>query len=252
MNTRVAAIAIVAAVLPAWLLLHYFRRFDVFPEPDHVVARTFYLGCFAVVPVGAVLVALEPLFESIETPLAYALITATLRSAVPEELAKFSILQLYCRRHSAFDEPMDGLVYGATASLGFAAMENVLFVIGAGDGWIEVAVMRALLTVPSHALGGVIMGFFISRAHFEPERRERDLALALAVPTALHAGFNMPLFYVEAAEITAADGVAVTLPLITVGIVVAEAIWAHRLFFRLRSLQREEQARQRAAAAAGM
>jgi protease PrsW len=240
MDMLMAVVMVLAAVAPAWLLLRHFLRFDQFPEPDEVIWRTFFLGVLAIIPVLVVVLPIQPLAEMIESPFARALSAATIESAIPEEIAKFLILYYYCRRHSAFDEPMDGLVYGATASLGFACFENILFVVGAGDAWIQVALIRGFLAVPSHALSGVIMGFFLSRAHFEPERRGLDLTLALVVPTVLHAGYNFPLFYSDLLGPDHQDGLALLLPLITIAIVVLEVVWAHRLFFRLRRLQREE------------
>jgi protease PrsW len=238
---------IAAAVAPALLLVRYFRRLDLFPEPDEIITRTFFLGVAAIVPVVVVVLLVQAIRPPPATALGHALYMATIASAIPEEAIKFLILYHYVRHHSEFDEPMDGLVYGATASLGFACLENVLYVIGAGDDWMAVAVVRGLLAVPSHGLGGVIMGFYFGRAHFEPDRRRLDYALALLVPTALHAAYNFPLFYADALDEASAT-LAGLLPLVTVAVVLAEAVWAHRLFFRLRALQREEQARLAAAA----
>lgn len=238
---------LVAAGAPALLLLHYFHRLDLFPEPDEIINRTFLLGIGAVLPVIAFVLIVDVILPGPRTAFGHALYMATIASAIPEEAIKFLILYYYVSRVSAFDEPMDGLVYGATASLGFAFFENVLYVLGAGDDWLTVAIVRGLLAVPSHGLAGVIMGFYFGRAHFEPERRRLDYVLALLIPTALHAAYNFPLFYADAPEQVTPSVEAGLLPMITVAVVVVEAVWAHRLFFRLRALQRNEQARLAAA-----
>ena len=81
-------------------------------------------------------------------------------AAIPEEFVKLAILVGYNMRHHAFDEPMDGIVYGVVASLGFATLENMLFVF---EGGISVAVSRAFTAVPLHAFVGAIMGYYVGR-----------------------------------------------------------------------------------------
>jgi RsiW-degrading membrane proteinase PrsW (M82 family) len=89
---------------------------------------------------------------------------AFLSAAVPEEFFKWLIVVLYCARHKEFDEPMDGLVYGAVASLGFATFENVVYVwvseVSTQAG-LQVALARGLTAVPMHASLGAIMGYFV-------------------------------------------------------------------------------------------
>ena len=88
---------------------------------------------------------------------------------VIEELLKYFILVFYCLRLSAFDEPMDGLVYGATAALGFAMAENFDYVYNAGNfgtTWQDVAWTRAFLTAPMHASCGIFIGFSFSYYYF--------------------------------------------------------------------------------------
>ncbi len=65
--------------------------------------------------------------------------------------------------HAHFDEHYDGIVYGASVSLGFATLENILYLIGHG---VEHAFVRALLPVSCHALIGVIMGFTLEKPVF--------------------------------------------------------------------------------------
>jgi len=90
-----------------------------------------------------------------------------------------------------FDSPTDGLVYGVVASMGFAALENLFYVY---DGGFEVAAMRAITAVPSHALHGAIMGYFITLSHYLPERRALYLFQAITVPIFLHGLYDFPLF----------------------------------------------------------
>jgi RsiW-degrading membrane proteinase PrsW (M82 family) len=78
-------------------------------------------------------------------------------------------------RHPSFNEVYDGILYSVAASLGFATLENIMYVVmGGGYG---VALLRALLSVPGHALWGVIMGYYVGRARFAPAQQRGGLVL---------------------------------------------------------------------------
>ena len=189
---------LLAAVVPALLLMWYFHARDAYPEPPKVVWQTFGLGVLSIVPAVLAALALEGLVEAafgpFVNPWVAGLSTAFLGAAIPEDLAKFCVLYYFCLRHTAFDEPMDGLVYGVAASMGFAALENVLYVWQDGFG---LAVMRAFTAVPAHAMHGAIMGYFLGLYHFLPERRGFYLAMALALPIALHGAYDFPVLTID-------------------------------------------------------
>jgi RsiW-degrading membrane proteinase PrsW (M82 family) len=232
-------IILLAAVAPALIVLRIFIRWDLFPEPTRVIVATFFWGMASIVPVVLVGFFFFEQLQSIQDPFWQPVAVAFLGAAIPEELAKFAVLYFFCMRHSHFDEPMDGLVYGMTASLGFAALENIFYLMDAGDGWVELALLRGFLSVPSHGLDGAIMGFFAGLARFEPQRAKRWWFLALAAPMALHGMYNVPLFMVDITEPAGEDepqGFLILLPLLVVAI---ELIWAVYLF---RRLNRDQQA----------
>jgi uncharacterized membrane protein required for colicin V production len=185
-------LTIPAAVLPSLLLIWYFYSRDVFPEPRGLLLKTFGLGCLTVLPV--LLVGLPVYFLVVMplaavSPAAGAVAAAVLTAAIPEEFFKFLVVVRYCSRQPEFDEPMDGVVYGAVASLGFATLENVLYVSGGG---LETALARSLTAVPCHAFLGAIMGYYVGQARFHPERRGSLLATGLGLPMLLHALYDAP------------------------------------------------------------
>jgi len=139
------ALAIVLTVLPIMVLLRYFYTRDICREPRTALVKTFLLGLLVTIPaiplslgLSAILLLFSP------GPLLAALYDAFVVAAVPEELLKLLVIALYCARRVSFDEPMDGVVYGATAALGFAALENVLYVV---DGGWAVALVRSVTAV---------------------------------------------------------------------------------------------------------
>lgn len=185
-----------AAVVPSLLILWFFHSRDRHPEPRAVLLRTFWYGVLITVPAGLAEVALGSAAEPLAlSPVAASLNAAFLGAALCEETLKFLIVYRYCRRLAAFDEPIDGIVYGVTASLGFATLENILYVAANG---MEVAMLRAVLAVPGHACWGALMGYYIGQAEFgPPERRRRNLVLALAWPMALHGLYDFPLMWLD-------------------------------------------------------
>ena len=111
------------------------------------------------------------------------LFDAFVLSGFVEELAKWVVLIAAVYHWDEFDEPLDGVVYGVAVALGFATLENLLFVARLGLG---VAWMRALFAVPAHALFGATMGYYAGRAKFDRGGKLwRDRALCLFAPDLL-------------------------------------------------------------------
>ena len=158
----------VSAVVPSALLVWYFHARDLYPEPPRVLWTTFAFGVLSVVPVLVVGVPIHQLIAGIEVPLIRGFLEAFFVAAVPEEFFKLAVLLLYSMRRVEFDEPMDGIVYGVVASLGFATFENVLYVF---DGGLGVAVSRAFSAVPFHAFAGAILGYYVGQAKFRLEEK---------------------------------------------------------------------------------
>lgn len=112
-------------------------------------------------------------------------------SALLEEFVKWLMVFVAIYKQTRFDDPYDGILYGASVSLGFATVENILFLISFG---IDQALLRAILPVSSHALFGVVMGYYLGRAQFSPKFMKVQIALAFAVPFILHTLYNTLLY----------------------------------------------------------
>ena len=191
-------VSILAAVLPSIILLWYFHRQDRYPEPLGVMMMTFVLGVLAVIPILLVAIPLDLLgqrFDGLQdSPLGLAAFSAFVLAAIPEESFKYLVLTRYSARRSAFDEPMDGLVYGVCASLGFATLENIMYVGFSGD--LTVAAMRSVTSVPCHAFLGAIMGYYVGMGKFSSNSRPW-LRKAWLIPVVLHGLYDLPLMWVE-------------------------------------------------------
>lgn len=191
----VIAIALAGAILPPLVVLWIVYHHDVFPEPPGVVWTCFLLGMAIVVPVlivaGPTLLIGQTLLTG-TNPWVLGFLAAFFGAAIPEEFFKFLVLRYYAATHRAFNEPMDGIVYGVAVSLGFATLENILYAVSLGFSFL-VVLMRALTAIPMHAALGAIMGWYVSQWRFRPTGRTRSLLLALLVPIVLHGLYDWPL-----------------------------------------------------------
>ena len=181
------------SLAPVIALFSYFYIRDKYEkEPKLLLLKVFVWGALGVIP--AILLGLSfhkilvilvepgsPTFSFVENFVVIALV---------EEAVKFFVLMSVAYRHPAFNEPYDGMMYAITASLGFAALENVLYVTRGG---LPVAVARMLLAVPAHALFGAFMGYYVGRAKFSPGRETYYLTYALLIPILLHGTYDILL-----------------------------------------------------------
>ncbi|WP_073981870.1 glutamic-type intramembrane protease PrsW, partial [Bacillus subtilis] len=176
-----------AGIAPGIALLSYFYLKDQYDnEPVHMVLRSFFLGVVLVFPIMFIQYVLEK-----ENVGGGSFFVSFLSSGFLEESLKWFILMISVYPHAHFDEHYDGIVYGASVSLGFATLENILYLIGHG---VEHAFVRALLPVSCHALIGVIMGFYLGKARFSADKaRVKWLTLSLVVPSLLHGSYDFIL-----------------------------------------------------------
>jgi len=179
------------AVAPATLLLKYVLVRDKYKhEPMRLIAITFLLGGLGIIPATII----ELLLGS-----GNILVTAFLSVAVVEETVKYLAVRVKAYRSLNFNEVMDGIVYGVAAGLGFATVENIFYVLGFGT--ISTAIIRAFMSVPSHAAYAGIMGFYLGMAKPFSQRskqHERKLIITgLAIAVLLHGFYDTIAFTLE-------------------------------------------------------
>ena len=112
--------------------------------------------------------------------------------ALMEELSKMLVVMLVVWRHKQFNCRFDGVVYGAASSLGFAALENVKYVVAYG---FETGIVRAFTAIPGHFIFGIFMGAMIGAAKcakYDGKQGKKNLFLLLAilVPTCVHGYYD--------------------------------------------------------------
>ncbi len=155
---------LLAALLPAGFLLRWVYRHDTIEkEPAKLLWALLAMGCLAALCSGVLEALGEFLLDIFIDPQSpvYAIVLAFLVVAVVEEGTKLFFLRLCSWKHPAFNYRFDGVVYAVFVSLGFAALENVQYVVNYG---LSVALPRALLAIPGHASFAIFMGVHYGRA----------------------------------------------------------------------------------------
>jgi len=192
---------IALAIAPGLAICIYIFTRDVYNrEPKLNLVMSFVFGALSIVPAFFI----ERGFDSqIEDSAIGIAVKSFFLVALTEECCKFIALRLYAYRQKSFDEPFDGIVYSVLVSMGFATIENVMYVWGsaqAGMGY-QVAILRMFLSVPAHATFGVLMGYHVGRAKFEPSKEKRLMLLGLFWAVLFHGTFDTLLFWQKAPAI---------------------------------------------------
>lgn len=172
------------AIAPGLALFSFFYlRNQMATEPRKTLLQSFIYGAILTFPI----LFLQYVFKE-EHVFQQIIIQDIFFTGVIEEFFKWIFLILIIYHHVEFDDPYDGVLYGAAVSLGFATVENIIYIMAYG---MDTAFMRAILPVSSHALFGVVMGYYLGKAKFQsPHRSIRYRAMALLAPMTLHILYN--------------------------------------------------------------
>lgn len=183
------------AIAPSIFLVCYYYKQDMKkPEPKHLVIKIFFWGILFTLPA----IFLEILFDEIfglvmRETLIYDFIKAFVVAAFIEESIKLFVVNRFAYNHVHFDEVMDGIVYTIVASLGFACMENLIYVV---EGGLTIALVRAITAVPMHAVASGMMGYYIGKSKFSDNEEEKKSLIykGLWYAVLIHGSYDFFLF----------------------------------------------------------
>ena len=165
-------------------LWYFYQRDKLEPEPKKLIFVSYFLGILA-----AALV----IFINMPFKLNY-FVGAVVSAPILEELAKFLMVWAYLYRNKNFSEPMDGIVYASAVALGFASIENGLYLFRINQQaqflLSNTILIRALLSVPAHALFSGIWGYALGRYKFDKKKNRFIVLYGLLLAILLHALFN--------------------------------------------------------------
>lgn len=211
------------SVAPAMIIILYIYFKDKFEkESISFLFKNFLMGAFCSVIITVLLSGLINNYVDLSNR--NSLIQQFFKSffivALVEEFSKYIIVKYYAQKNKEFNEPFDGIVYAVMVSMGFAVLENLLYVYQYGA---SIGFARAFTAVPAHATFGVLMGYYMGKAKFSNKRISNNL-LGLFIATLFHGAYNFFLF------INFIPGIAISsFIFLIIGIVIAKkAIKKHQ------------------------
>lgn len=187
------------AVLPTFFLMVFIYYKDSYEkEPVGLLISLFALGMVSVIPALIIETLGELLFSSMfgDNTSVYNFFNVFFCVAIAEEGGKYIFTYLRTWNNKNFNYKFDGIVYAVLVSLGFATVENILYVM---QGGLSVAIARGLLSVPSHAIDAVYMGYYYGLAKYydsvgNTRSKNRCMVLSIIVPIILHGCYDYFLF----------------------------------------------------------
>ena len=179
-------ILIALAILPSIAISYWIYMQDRFEkEPLNLLFKAFVVGCASTIPAMLLQIQFQN-WENAENLLDTAIFAFAV-VGVTEELSKFLLLRFFIYPHDEFNEPMDGIVYAVMVSMGFATVENLIYVLDTdGSGGIGTAIGRAFTAVPAHAAFGILMGSYLGLGKFVPEKRNTYMLTGLILAIFFH------------------------------------------------------------------
>ena len=195
---------LLAALVPAaFLMVQVYRLDRIEKEPAGLLLKLALFGALSGLAAGAIEGALTRLLDvTLGGSMLKLVLENFLAVALVEEACKRWVVLKFAWRHPAFDYRFDAVVYCVFSALGFAALENILYVAEYG---FAVAVSRALLSVPGHCFFAVYMGIYLGQAkmaeramqwyyiELPDESPGQYLRASLLVPTLLHGFWDFSL-----------------------------------------------------------
>lgn len=193
------ALTVALTLAPSILLFLFIYTHDEHPEPKSLIAKILLGGVLSAIPVLIFGGIVKGILPTPTDPFGKAMHISFILASIPEEFFKMAVVMMIAWKSLSFDEPYDGIVYGTASTLGFATLENILYV---AQGGFYFAVVRAVTAIPLHAFCGVIMGYFIGRAKFSKSTNSIAIFLfiGLLIPILLHGFYDFGAFYSEFAK----------------------------------------------------
>lgn len=192
---------LILSIVPSLILGKIVYNYDkVEKEPLGLLLKLFLGGVLSIIITLVISFILLILFPKISDPTKLNLIELIHYSficiALVEEGSKRFFLKKITWNNKEFNYIYDAIVYAVFVSLGFATIENIIYVL---QGGILTAIMRAILSIPGHSFFGVFMGYYYGlskQAYFNQNNilMKKNMHLSLIIPVILHGMFDYCLF----------------------------------------------------------
>ncbi len=190
----------------AWLL--GFLKLDKLPEPTKMILKMFFWGALIIFPVFVIEFSGNFLLNKMTLPpLIVSIIYWFLIIGLVEEFFKYLLVKIKILKNPAFDEPVDAVIYMIVVALGFAALENILYLLPPVEKALTfselfirtaaISFFRFLGATLLHSLCSALVGFFLALSIYKKEKRARLIASGLLTVTLLHGLYNFSIIEIE-------------------------------------------------------
>lgn len=178
---------IISGITPPLLVVFFIYRNDLYEtEPHNLLVKTFFLGLLITIPMILFEIGTQTLIKNL-------FLFSLFGVALVEEGIKYLVLIFYNSPKKDFNEPYDGIIYSVVLTMGFALVENLMYIIGSDSGH-DVSTLRMLTAIPMHATCGIVMGYFLGKAKMEEKRKKLNLIISLLAPVLIHGLYNYFIF----------------------------------------------------------
>ena len=196
-------IYIIFGLLPSLVWLSFYLKEDLHPEPKKMILKIFLLGALITIPVFFVQIGLSKLLDlsnldSTTTSIIYWFLII----ALSEEFFKYFVFRTKVLNSPHLDEPVDAMLYMVVTALGFAAVENILYLFSpAGPMSFDQTVTRALIMTLVrfigatflHTLCSAVIGYFLAFSFYKAKRKYMPLIIGILIAVSLHGLYDFVL-----------------------------------------------------------
>lgn len=188
------ALAVLPVALIGWIISNKAHN----SEPGWMLVLLFILGCISCVPAFIGELFFQYVFGSEPEDFILLFIYIFFGIAFVEETVKWFCCYIVGFNNKAFDKAYDMIIYAVFATLGFAFIEDILYII-TSETALAVAIMRAIISIPAHACFAIIMGYFLGLVRYYANIKDRPkevlyTLVSILLPTLVHAIFDTLLF----------------------------------------------------------
>lgn len=179
------------ALIPVIVLVVFLLAVDRHDrEPMRLLGKVFLFGMLSSIPI--LVIELILVRFNVFTGILGIIFQSFIVAGLTEEYMKRMVVMKTAYRHPAFNEKMDGIIYCAFAALGFAAVENVMYLFSYFQDSPSVALYRAIFSVPGHMLFAITMGYYLALSKYaeSPGLSRKFYSRSLIYPVLLHGTFN--------------------------------------------------------------
>lgn len=202
------ALYAIFGILPSLIWLFYYLKKDLHPEPKKMILKVFFWGAVATMPALLLqIISFEALHQFpnlfiAPSPLVGQIIKWFLVIALIEELVKYAVVRIIVFASGELDEPLDIMLYMVVSALGFAALENMLYLFSPIDGLsfsvvitttVAISFLRFIGATFLHTLCSALVGYFMALSSLRAKHRFRLTTLGLFLAMALHGLYNFSI-----------------------------------------------------------